>query len=259
MSPEADAAALPDRDLEVVRPLLPYVGRLVRSYFRAEVKGFEHVPEGPVLFVGNHSGGFGSPDSIVFILAFMDHFGVERPLYWLGHEFVLNLPGLGDLLRRFGVVTADPAIAGRILAANGSVMVYPGGEVELHRPWTERNQVKFLGRKGFLRLARQARVPIVPVVAHGGHNTYLNLTDGRDIARALRLDRLANIRTFPISIALPWGLNVGDFLGHVPLPARIQVKLLEPIDVEATFGADDDAAYDEVVGRMQLALAELAA
>ena len=63
----------------------------------------------------------------------------------------------------------------------------------------------------------------------------------------------------PISIALPWGLDVGDVFGHVPLPAKLTIQVLEPIDVRARFGADVDAAYEAIVERMQRALDGLAA
>lgn len=65
----------------------------------------------------------------------------------------------------------------------------------------------------------------------------------------------------PVSLALPWGLNVGDFLGHIPLPAKIRMEVLEPIDVVERFGdkADSDEAYDYVVSRMQESLTALAA
>jgi hypothetical protein len=45
-------------------------------------------------------------------------------------------------------------------------------------------------------------------------------------------------------VAFPWGLDVGDIFGHVPLPAKITVQVLEPIDVAARFGDDVDRAYD---------------
>nr|MBA2600353.1 hypothetical protein [Actinomycetota bacterium] len=75
------------------------------------------------------------------------------------------------------------------------------------------------------------------------------------------LDRLARLKVLPISLALPWGLNVGDFLGHIPLPAKIRMEVLEPIDVNKRFGtdADSDEAYDYVTTRMQEALTALAA
>ena len=60
---------------------------------------------------------------------------------------------------------------------------------------------------------------------------------------------------------MPWGLNVGDFLGHIPLPAKIRMEVLEPIDVNASFGdrADSKEAYEHVVDRMQESLTALAA
>jgi len=64
---------------------------------------------------------------------------------------------------------------------------------------------------------------------------------------------------FPIALAPPWGLNVGDLLGHVPLPAKITIDVLQPIDVAATFGDDIGAAYDGIAERMQEALDRLAA
>ena len=69
------------------------------------------------------------------------------------------------------------------------------------------------------------------------------------------------LKVLPISLALPWGLNVGDMLGHVPLPAKITIDVLEPIDLRAEFGEepDLDEVYAEVLGRMQAALTALQA
>jgi hypothetical protein len=69
------------------------------------------------------------------------------------------------------------------------------------------------------------------------------------------------LKVLPISLALPWGLNIGDFLGHIPLPAKIRQEVLEPIDVVSKFGddADSDDAYDYVTGRMQETLTAMAA
>ena len=35
---------------------------------------------------------------------------------------------------------------------------------------------------------------------------------------------------------MPWGLNVGDMLGHIPLPAKITVEALRPIHLREEFG-----------------------
>jgi 1-acyl-sn-glycerol-3-phosphate acyltransferase len=235
---------------------------LASLYFRAGVRGLERIPEeGPVLLVGNHSGGNMTPDSMVFLLAWNAYFGVERPLHILAHSLVTSWPVLGPFLRRWGVITAGPRAARAALERGSSVLVYPGGDVETHRPWRARHEIRFDGRKGFLRLAGETGVPIVPVVADGGQETFLPLTDGRRLAEVLRLDRIGRLKVLPISLALPWGLNVGDFLGHFPLPAKIRIEVLEPIDVVGRFGErpDSDEAYDYVTGRMQEALTALAA
>ena len=71
--PEAD---LDDRDPDYVRENLPGLWVLASFYFRAEVRGLERIPaEGPVLLVGNHSGGNVTPDTMVFALAFSGYFG----------------------------------------------------------------------------------------------------------------------------------------------------------------------------------------
>lgn len=256
------AADLDARDPEFIRYQLPGMWLLASLYFRAEVRGLERIPEeGPVLFVGNHSGGNMTPDSVVFLLAFNAYFGAERPLHILAHSLVTSWPGLGAFLRRWGVITAGPKAARAALERGSCVLVYPGGDVETHRPWRDRHRIRFDGRRGFLRLAAETGVPIVPVVADGGQETYLPLSDGRRLARALRLDRLGRLKVLPISLALPWGVNIGDLLGHLPLPAKIRVECLEPIDVRERFGEapDSDAAYEYVTGRMQEALTALAA
>lgn len=255
-------ADLEGRDPDFIRSQLPAMWLASTIYFRAEVNGLERVPEdGPVLFVGNHSGGNMTPDSMVFMLAFNTYFGVERPVHALAHSLVTSWPVVGSVARRWGIITAGPAAAKLALDRGACVLVYPGGDVETHRPWTARHEIRFDGRKGFLRLAREAEVPIVPIVSVGGQDTFLPLTDGRGLARALRLDRLARLKVLPISLALPWGVNVGDFLGHVPLPAKIRVEVLEPIDVRRRFphGDDDERAYDYVTSRMQETLSALAA
>ena len=256
------AAELDARDPEFIRYQLPAMWLLATLYFRAEVRGLERVPEeGPLLFVGNHSGGNMTPDSVVFLLAFNTYFGVERQIYILAHSLVTSWPLIGRLGRKWGIVTADPKIAEAALERGDCVLVYPGGDVETHRPWTARNEIRFDNRRGFLRLAKRTGVPIVPVVASGGQDTFVPLTDGRWIARRLSLERLARLKVLPISLALPWGVNVGDFFGHIPLPAKIRMEVLGPIEVAERFGdgADSQEAYEYVTQRMQEALTALAA
>ena len=253
-------AELDERDPDYIRDALPGLWLLATIWHRAEVRGLDRIPEtGPVLLVGNHSGGNVPPDTFILTLAFSSHFGVERPFYQLAHNLVLALPHL-RWLRRFGTVPASRANAHAALDAGAALLVYPGGDYEVHRPTWESTKVDFGGRTGFVALALERDVPIVPVVAIGGQETALFLTRGERLARGLRLDRLFRLKVLPVSLALPWGLNVGDFLGHLPLPAKITIEVLEPIDGRDRFGrnADVKVVHDHVVGLMQQALDRLA-
>ena len=255
------AADLDERDPDFIRESLPAQWLLASLWFRGEVRGLGNVPEeGAVLLVGNHSGGNMSPDSLVFTLAFSTYFGVERRFHQLAHNLVLSVPGLG-FLRKYGAVAASQENAAQALASGAALLVYPGGDHEVHRPSWEGNRVNFDGRRGFVRLALEHDVPIVPVVSIGGQETALFLGRGEGLARFLQFDKLFRLNVLPISIAVPWGLNVGDMLGHIPLPAKITVEVLPAIDLREQFGPDPDVdeVYDHVTTTMQEMLDALAA
>ena len=255
------AADLHERDPDFLRDNLPWLWMLASFYFRAEVRGLERIPaQGPVLLVGNHSGGNMAPDTFIFTLAFSTFFGVERRFYQLAHNLVVAYPPLARL-RKGGTIAASHENAAKALETGAAVLVYPGGDWETHRPSWESTKIDFAGRKGFIRLAIARNVPVVPVVAIGGQETALFLSRGERLARLLRLDRLARLKVLPISLALPWGLNVGDVAGHIPLPAKITIQVLEPIDLRHEFGAEPavDEVYEEIVARMQRTLDALAA
>src|SRR3954462_9396912 len=82
------------RDPEYIGATLPALRAMSETYFRADVTGLEHVPDGPVLLVGNHSGGTWIADTFVFAQAFYDHFGPERTFHQLAHDLVFSVPGL---------------------------------------------------------------------------------------------------------------------------------------------------------------------
>src|SRR5947208_13341179 len=233
-------ADLEKRDPDYNRKNLPGIWLLASLWFRGEVRGLGNIPEdGAVLLVGNHSGGNLTPDTGVFTLAFNAYFGVERPFYQLAHNLVLSMPGL-SFLRKFGTVAASPSNAEQALSSGAALLVYPGGDYEVHRPIWERHKIDFNRRKGFIRLALEHNVPLVPVVAIGGQETSIFLSRGETLARGLLLDKLFRLKVLPISLAIPWGLNVGDFLGHFPLPSKIVVEALLPIDVHEEFGDTPD-------------------
>lgn len=254
-------ADLDDRDPDYIRENLPFAWLLSTLWFRGEVRDMGRIPEDrPVLLVGNHSGGNLTPDTTVFTLAFYTFFGVERRFHQLAHNLVLTSP-VGPILRRYGTVAASHENARKALEAGAAVLVYPGGDWEVHRPIWQSGKVDFAGRKGFVRLALEAGVPIVPVVSIGGQETAIFLSHGKRLSRLLQLDKLFRLKVLPISLSLPWVVNIGDFFGHLPLPAKITIQVLEPIELRKRYGRDPDPdqVYREITESMQETLDELAA
>ena len=256
---------LPGNDLdawdpEYIERTLPLLKATFGTYFRGEVRGLHRIPrEGPSLLVGNHSGGTMIADTFVFAMRFYDHFGPGRRFHQLAHDVAARMPGLG-LIRRYGTLVASHENAKKAFERDAPVLVYPGGDWETFRPTWHSDRIEFGGRKGFIKLALEQGVPIVPVVAIGGQETALFLTRGQRLARLTRIDRLARIKVLPISIGPPLGINVLDLPGRLPLPAKITVEVLPPVDLEKRFGPepDPDEVYEDVTGDMQDALSSLA-
>ena len=244
------------RDPAFVERLLPVVD-VALAYFDPEVQGFERLPrQGPMLIVGNHSGGIYMPDHWAFLRHWIRERGIDDPLYTLGFDLLFGLPVVGSMVRRLGTVPASRANATRLLASGHPVLVYPGGDEDNYRPWTERHRVELYGRTGFVRLALRHQVPVIPVVGHGGHEVMIILARGDMIARRLGLHRL-RINVLPLVAGPPWAIAT------FPLPAKVIVRVSEPIDW-SSLGPDAASdpvvvrrCYEEVLGRMQADLDEL--
>jgi 1-acyl-sn-glycerol-3-phosphate acyltransferase len=242
--------ALTRRVMDLLRPTL-------KVYHRSEVRRLENIPDGRCLLVGNHSGGLTTPDFAVFAVDFYRHFGYRRPLYVLAHDSFFSVPAspISGVLRRLGVLRANPENAAAALASDAAVLLFPGGDLDVYRPSLVENVIDFGGRTGYVEAAVAAGAPIVPVVSIGGQETQLFLSRGRRLARALGLARLERrlFRTdiLPVSIGLPFGLSV-LLPVNVPLPSKIVVEVLPPIDVVADWAADPNVK--RIDGRIRRAM-----
>jgi 1-acyl-sn-glycerol-3-phosphate acyltransferase len=229
---------------------------LLARYFRVEIHGLDRIPPGPAILVGNHNAGITFFDPMFLGAAWYRRTGGTDDFIYLVHDAMLVVPGLGTFLRKMGAARASRAVADEALAAGRKIMVYPGGNHEAFRPFTQRHRIDLGGHLGFCSLAIRHQVPIVPVVGVGSHETFVVLARGAGLARALRLDRLLRIQSFPLVLGLPWGLSVGP-LFHLPLPAKITLTIGAPIPVaEHPPGSADDPAvlrqlHDRVAAAMQ--------
>lgn len=195
------------------------------AWHRLELRGMERVPRGAALLVGNHNGGANPVDGL-FLIEWYRSRGMTDPVYVLAHEFFFKHLRLTPLLARLGVIRANPAEAARVLRSGAKVLVFPGGDADSLRPWSARRELRFEGRQGYARLAMETGAPIVPVVTAGAHESFVVLRQGQGVARAVGVTRWLRFKSFPVTLAFPWGLCVGPmaYLPYVPLPAKVTVE-----------------------------------
>ncbi len=218
-------------DAALVARHAPWLTRLVHGWFRADVRGLERVSDAPFLAVGNHSGAAIIPDTLVWLGAYYTA-GRATPMHTLAHDGMFDAypEGLGRALSRMGALRASKENALAALRGGCAVTVYPGGDHDACRSFRRRHEIVFAGRTGYVEIAREAGVPIVPVVSIGGHETLLILWDGVSLASRLDFARRRRLRALPLSLSVPWGLWLGPLPGYLPLPAKIAVRVLAPID-----------------------------
>jgi 1-acyl-sn-glycerol-3-phosphate acyltransferase len=245
-------------DPEYIRRLLPLWRAVLCNYFRAEVHGLDNIPDsGPSLLVGNHSGGIYIVDTFVLATEFYTHYGPERRFHQLAHDVAARLPATG--LSRWGTVAASHDNARRAFDKGAPVLVYPGGDWETFRPSWHSDRIEFAGRTGFIKLALQRGVPVVPVVAIGGQETALFATRGERAAEVTGWAKRTRIKVLPVAFAPPAGVTILDLPGRIPLPAKLTIEVRPPIDLTERFGPDPDheRVYKELTGEMQENLSAL--
>ncbi|MBW3657611.1 MAG: acyltransferase family protein [Actinobacteria bacterium] len=242
----------------------PLGDALCRLYFRLEVDGWERLPEAPCLLVGVHSGGALTMDAWTLIHAWWRHFGPDRFLHGTAHDVLMTAPGLGDYFRQVGVLPASPDAVSDALGAGYDVIVWPGGEKDSMRHWRKRDTAVLGGRTGFVRMALEQQVPIVPVATVGGHDTVFVVNEGGWIAGLAGFREVFRATRAPIVVGPPFGIAIETIPMHVPLPAKIRTEFLDPIhlDADPDRAADDDylrGVYDEVERSIQAGMDRLAA
>ena len=270
--------ALQKVDPEFARKIEPFLEGLYKHYFRCEVEGWENIPNGKALYVGNHNGLL-TFEVLMMFYAWWKRFGSSRRALGLAHNIALNNPFFKWVIPRIGAVPADPDIAMEALKRDYSLLVYPGGEKESFRPYSERKKVDFYQRKGFIRLALNAKVPIVPIVSIGAHESYVILHRGEELAEKLGLKKKFRLHGLPItfrSLFFAWCLATGIFTFFplllapgaffsifIPMPAKMDFRILPPVDVVGMVDPALDEEeniqriYDHIVGLMQKTLTEV--
>ena len=160
--------------------------------------------------------------------------------------------GAGKIAEALGGRSASHEAAENAFAAGHNVLLFPGGDFDGAKAWDDRNLVSFHGRSGFARQAIDTSVPIVPIVPAGAGESLFVISDGRRLARALQLRRLARLKVLPVSASIPWGINIGvsGTLPYLALPTKLKTAVLPPV-----YPQPGELA-EEFAGRVEAAMQE---
>jgi 1-acyl-sn-glycerol-3-phosphate acyltransferase len=256
-----------------LRFFIRLVHPVVRLAHRATLEGTEHLPaSGPFLLVANHSGGLGIAEINSFIALYAARFGNSRPLAGFTHPLSFAVWPLSRLVPHIGAIPSTYAAAESTLGLGVPILVFPGGDHEAFRPIWEAYRVDFAGRLGFLRIARQARVPVVPMGIRGSHFTVAPLFRSRVLPYLFVWPRAVGVKRYPLTLlaalgtllilwaapfgwpvrmALAWLWAASPFAMIPWIPWTIRMRIGAPLGVSQLFpGAAEDEGDAELRGAL---------
>ena len=214
-------------DLAFAKAAVAPVLWLYKHYFRVQTHGIEKVPPGPVLLVSNHSGQL-PIDAAMIGCAMLAEAEPPRICRAMIEKWAPTLPFIAPFFARVGQVVGTPENCRRLLAAGETIMVFPEGVRGLNKLFDKRYRLQEFGL-GFMRLALECKVPIVPVAVVGAEEQSVAIFDFKAGARLLGFPSL------PVSIT-----------GPLPLPVKYHLHFGEPMKFTGNPG-DDDAELERKV------------
>ena len=206
-------------DLAFVERTAPLLEFLWARYFRVRLLGIENIPDdGAALLVGNHSGGIPYDGAMLLHGIRRDH-PRHRRVRPLVANFAFRSGWMANVVARVGCVRASMENALPILARGELVAVFPEGLKGVGKLYRERYRLARFGRGGFVRLAREAQVPLLPIAIVGSEEIH------PVIGKITRFAEPLGIPYIPITPTFPW---LGP-LGLLPVPTKWTIQIGAPI------------------------------
>lgn len=141
------------------QPIIEKIG------IKINVTGAEHIPDGPVAFVSNHQGDL----DIMILIA-----GIDHQMGFVAKKELEKLPGFGRAISDIRSVFIDREDARASLRAieEGVQLLNQGFSMTIF-PEGTRSKGPQMGefKKGSLRLATKAEVPVIPITINGSYKT----------------------------------------------------------------------------------------
>jgi 1-acyl-sn-glycerol-3-phosphate acyltransferase len=205
---------------------------LLDTYFKVEFRGVEKLPRtGGALLVGNH--GRTGLDAFIFTGVALDKVG--RPVRGLADRMLFRVPVFRDFIAAAGGVPGTRENAVRLLRDGQLVVVYPGGNREVMKSAHKSYKLLWGDRVGFVRVALEAGVPIIPFAGLGVEELYHDLPFWEAFEQK-GLTKLFEAATGKVPLAPLGGLHHGP----LPNPARLTFKFGDPMPTRGLDPQDAD-------------------
>ena len=95
-----------------------------------------------------------------------------RKIHIAVHSIFFKIPFVKELMESYGAIEATEAEIRRVLQTGDSVALLTGGIEELNKTESGKMNIVLKKRKGFLRIARDLEIPIVPVLTFGENELF---------------------------------------------------------------------------------------
>ena len=134
---------------------------LAMNLTSVELRGAEHLPDGPFILMSNHQSNF----DILSLLAAM-----PRRIYWIAKKELFDIPIFGPSMRRGGYIPLDRSDGRKALKSmeNAATIIRQGSSVVMFPEGTRSRDGRLLPfKRGGFMLAVRAGVPVIPVTING--------------------------------------------------------------------------------------------
>ena len=219
-------------DPEVLARVIPLTAWLYRHWFRAQVSGIEHIPNGRCLLVANHSGQLPYDGAMIGMAAFLER-EPPRVMRSMVERFVPSTPFVSPFLARCGQILGTPENCRRLLEAEEAIVVFPEGVRGLNKTWRQRYRLQRFGQ-GFVRLAMETKTPVVPTVVIGAEE------QAPSLANLTSLGKMVGLPALPLTLT--------PLCGLVPLPVRYRIVFGPPVHFTGDANEEDEHVLSKVAG-----------